>query len=580
MTTLIERPEGLPEDAWHVWLSFFAERPLQAPFGAVYPRVSSRGQEEGWSLVSQLKAELARAVEDGITVLPEHIYWEVHTAEDLWERPSLTRLRAAFKAHVFDVVYFYAVDRFAREPFYVDLVMDEARRAEVQVRFIQQHFDETAEGQLLRSVAGYVAKKELYAIKERTNRGKRERVIENGKPYGAGKPPFGYVWAAPISDRRRDKNCFCEEHPEQAAIVRRIFREIAAGRGMRDICRDLMRDGIPTPAGKPTWKTGTVSALVRNEAYVGQNFANRWRVLKKNGKRITVARPREEWVPIKDGVYPPLVTQAQWDATQAVKATNKALAARNNKKPDGFLLRGGFIRCAVCSGSLVSRRYTTGYTSYMCHGNVNGVHVPGGPTRPSVSSEALDSVVWAHVKQLLDDEQFLDAELRRLAESDHVQTDVHAVDVRLVQIDSQLANYARAMATAHADVVALLTEQMNMLSDQRRGLEAERGHIERRGAAVSRARQHVEQLRDRLGPQLAQALEAMPYAERRRTLLALGIRVTVYNRPAKGARGLPPYTVEASLPVDSDQSKFSLLSESTKEKMISLRWTFAGGRGA
>src|SRR5580765_3364534 len=163
-----QRPVHLSDEAWQAWLSFYAERQLEAPFGAVYPRVSSPGQEEGWSLLSQLKAELKRASEDGVSILPEHIYWEVHTAEELWERPALTRLRGDFKAHLFDIVYFYAVDRFAREPFYMDLVMDEARRAGVEVRFVMQHFDDTAEGQLLRSVAGYVAKKELYAIKERT----------------------------------------------------------------------------------------------------------------------------------------------------------------------------------------------------------------------------------------------------------------------------------------------------------------------------------------------------------------------------------------------------------------------------
>src|SRR5215217_429955 len=165
MTSLPERPSGLPDEAWQAWVSFYGERPLDGPYGAVYPRVSSRGQEEGWSLVSQLKAELQRAVEDGVTVLPEHIYWEIHTGEDLWERPSLTRMRATFKSHAFEVVYFYAVDRFAREPFYVDLVMDEAKRANIEVRFITQSFDDTAEGQLLRGIAGYVAKKELYAIK-------------------------------------------------------------------------------------------------------------------------------------------------------------------------------------------------------------------------------------------------------------------------------------------------------------------------------------------------------------------------------------------------------------------------------
>jgi DNA invertase Pin-like site-specific DNA recombinase len=580
-----ERPEHLSEDAWKVWLSFYGELPLEAPFGAVYPRVSSPGQEEGWSLISQLKAELERAKEDGVTILPEHVYWEVHTGEDLWERPALTRLRAAMKtpSRPFDVIYFYAVDRFAREPFYVDLVMDEAKRASVEVRFIMQSFDDTAEGQLLRGIAGYVAKKELYAIKERTNRGKRERVIENGKPYGAGKPPYGYVWSEPLSDSRRDRHCFCEPDIATAHVVKRIYAEVAAGRGLRAICADLMRDGILTPLGKRTWKTGTLSNILDNDAYAGRSFANRWVVTKKNGKRHTKPRPREEWVPLKDGVYPPLVSEEMWESAQTVRHTNKALAARNNRTPEGFLLRGGFARCGVpaCRGSMIARRYKSGYTIYVCHGNVQGAHPPGGVTRPSANSKDLDDAVWAHVSRMMDEEGFLDAELRRLAESDHIGLDLKAIDARLADIDAQLANYTQGMATAKPAVVALISDQMNKLSEQRTALEAERGGVERRGSTVARARDHVEQLRQRLGPQLSRALENLSYLERRRTLIALGIRVTVDNRHQPGKWGLPPYVIEAALPherVDSDTSGLTLMSQSTRN--ISVAWRFGGGRAA
>lgn len=590
MNRVPKRPSNLPDDAWQAWLTFYAERPLVAPFGAIYPRVSSPGQEEGWSLLSQLKAELQRASDDGVTILPEHIYWEVHTAEELWERPSLTRLRADFKAHAFEIVYFYAVDRFAREPFYVDYVMDEAKRADIAVRFVMQHFDDTAEGQLLRSVAGYVAKKELYAIKERTNRGKRERVVENGKPYGAGKPPYGYAWAAPVSDSRRDKNCFCKPDMKAALVVKRIFAEVAAGRALRAICADLSRDGIATPANKARWTTGTLSSILRNDAYIGRSFGNRWRVIKGGGvtrsgkpKRKTVPRPREEWVPLRDGVYPPLVTETIWDAAQVVRTTNKALAARNNHTPEGFLLRGGFLRCAECGGTLVARTYAkSGYAIYICHGGNKDVHAPSGPTRPSANSKDLDCAVWDHVKRLMDQPDFLDVELRRLAESDHIGLDMKAIDARIADVATRLLNYTLALATANDAVRALITAQMNELSDQRAALETERSHVQRRSIGIARAREHVEQLRLRLGPQLATALDDMPYEHRRRTLHALGIRVTVGNRRLPGKWGLPPYEIAVSLPVDVDcgKSDLWLRSQTTNGKFIGVTWRFDGGRAA
>jgi site-specific DNA recombinase len=353
------------------------------------------------------------------------------------------------------------------------------------------------------------------------------------------------------------------------------------------ICADLMRDGILTPAGKRLWASGTLSSILRNPAYAGLNYANRWQVIKKNGKRHTLPRPREEWVPIKDGTYPALVLAEQWDAAQTVKAANKVLAARNNRATEDFLLRGGFLVCGACGGSMSSRRYKSGYTVYICHGGavMHGKRFPAelreGVTLPSANSRDLDAAVWAHIKRLLNEQGFLDAELRRLADNDQVGLDVKAIDARIAEIDAQVANYTLGMATASALTIPLLTEQIDIRVQQRRDLETEREHVARRGMAVMRARDHVEQLKLRLGPQLERALENMPYAERRRTLLALGIRVTVSIRPEKHKPGLPPFTVEASLPldrVDSSNSELWLTSQSTQAKVARVVWQFSGGR--
>ena len=96
------REQGwLPEEAYAIWQSFFGNRPLEAPFAAVYPRVSSDKQEDGYSLGSQLKAQLAFAIENGYSVRPEHVFWEVHTGEELWERPALTRSsKGLFRLHL------------------------------------------------------------------------------------------------------------------------------------------------------------------------------------------------------------------------------------------------------------------------------------------------------------------------------------------------------------------------------------------------------------------------------------------------------------------------------------------------
>ena len=57
--------------------------------------------------------------------------------------------------------------------------------------------------------------------------------------------------------------------PEQAEIVKRIYREYLEGLSMDKIATGLEADGILTGAGKPRWHTSTINKILRNEKYIG-----------------------------------------------------------------------------------------------------------------------------------------------------------------------------------------------------------------------------------------------------------------------------------------------------------------------
>ncbi|MFX9729507.1 recombinase family protein, partial [Acinetobacter baumannii] len=68
---------------------------------------------------------------------------------------------------------------------------------------------------------------------------------------------------------------------DQAAIVRRIFTEYAAGRSPVAIARQLNAEGIPGPRGN-SWRASTIrpdrtrgNGMLSNRLYVGQLIHNR-----------------------------------------------------------------------------------------------------------------------------------------------------------------------------------------------------------------------------------------------------------------------------------------------------------------
>lgn len=67
----------------------------------------------------------------------------------------------------------------------------------------------------------------------------------------------------------KDENGRLVIDPEQAEVVRRIYREYLDGYSTDKIAAGLERDGILTGAGNPRWHTSTVAKILRNEKYMG-----------------------------------------------------------------------------------------------------------------------------------------------------------------------------------------------------------------------------------------------------------------------------------------------------------------------
>ena len=69
--------------------------------------------------------------------------------------------------------------------------------------------------------------------------------------------------------RDRDKNKKLVIVPEEAEVVKRIYREYLEGNSMLKIKRGLEADGILNGAGNKIWHTSNISKILRNEKYIG-----------------------------------------------------------------------------------------------------------------------------------------------------------------------------------------------------------------------------------------------------------------------------------------------------------------------
>jgi hypothetical protein len=90
----------------------------------------------------------------------------------------------------------------------------------------------------------------------------------------------------------------------EAAVVRRIFADYAAGKSPRAIARELNGEGVRGPGGRP-WSDTTIrghhirrTGVLHNEMYIGQLVWNKQRYVKDptTGKRLARVNPESAWV--------------------------------------------------------------------------------------------------------------------------------------------------------------------------------------------------------------------------------------------------------------------------------------------
>ncbi|MEA4903525.1 MAG: recombinase family protein [Petrimonas sp.] len=159
-----------------------------------------------------------------------------------------------------DLVLTKSVSRFARNT--VDALQNIRKLKEKSIPIIfEKEGVNTMEsgGELLITILSSQAQEESRNISENTRWGVT-RKFENGIVHVNHKKFLGYT---------KDEAGRLVIVPEEAEIVKRIFREYLEGKSIIQIARDLSRDGIKTVTGLDNWHPGTIDKMLSNEKLCG-----------------------------------------------------------------------------------------------------------------------------------------------------------------------------------------------------------------------------------------------------------------------------------------------------------------------
>jgi site-specific DNA recombinase len=306
----------------------------------------------------------------------------------LHERPEGRRLLEDAKEGKFSTLLVYRLDRLGRSLLVIVDAHDRLQACGVALKSATEPIDTSnPSGRLIFQMLASFAEYERETIGERTRAG-LHRAFRNGKH--AGRIPYGY--------RVRGEDGLLEVVEDEAAIVREIIANVAAGSTLYGESKRLNDEGVPSPGWRfksgerkhgASWSGSTVAGIVHQSAYSGTHR------VKANGGEESISRE-----------VPAVVDAGLQQRAIEALAENKRYPNRENDRR--YLLRG-LVSCETCGYACTGRTSSARgkrYSYYCCvtsrsERGVGGSRVP--PHRPpNMSAPWLEDLVWRDVRTFLE----------------------------------------------------------------------------------------------------------------------------------------------------------------------------------
>ena len=263
-------------------------------------------------------------------------------------RPEFQRMLQDCREGKIDLIITKSVTRFARNTIILLETIRELKKLGVDCYFEKEDMHSISpDGELLLTLLAMYAEEEARSASE-NQKWRIQKLYDQGKP--AGGHTFGY----------RLGNERFEVVPEEAEIVKEIFRLYLSGMGYSKIARTLIEQNIPARFGG-TWSNASVRDILLNEKYAGdlllqKTFSEDFRTKKK---RINTGELRKVYV---KNSHEAIIDRQTFEAVQQEIARRSArqreiMAHRNPNHDNSQKLFSGLIVCSCCGAAYV-RKYT------------------------------------------------------------------------------------------------------------------------------------------------------------------------------------------------------------------------------
>ena len=426
---------------------------------AAYARVSTNDIDQRTSYNNQ--------VDHYTQYIREHEGWEFAgmftdegiTGTSIRHRDGFNAMIAAAMEGRIDLIITKSISRFARNTVDTLTTVRKLKERGVEVYFEKENiFTLDSKGELLITIMSSLAQEESRSISENVTWGMRRRFAE-GMVYVPYERFLGY---------RKGQDGQFEIIPEEAEVVRYIYRLFMEGKSLCWIARHLTEHGIPTPTGRAKWGDNTVRNILRNEKYKGEALLQkRFRtdfLTKKN--KVNEGEVPQYYV---ENSHPAIVSPALFDAAQE-EFKQRASQGFN---PTNVHCFSGKLFCAKCGGLYGSKKYM-GRRGWRCNNQHSGKTDCRMPTLRDEDIEA--AFVEAFNRAIDHKDKIMDICLEVMAQrcdTSGIEAEIAAVQSELAYVTGLIEQYTPTDSEVYMDYVT----RRDGLQDRLATLQSQKGFL-------------------------------------------------------------------------------------------------------
>ena len=406
---------------------------------AIYVRVSSQEQAlHGYSVEEQDK-RLSAYCEVKDWIIYEKYIDPGYTGSNT-KRPALQKLIADAKAHKFDLVLIYKLDRLSRSQKDTMYLLEDVMLAnDVDLVALNESFDtSTPFGRAMIGILSVFAQLERENIKERTTMGRLAR-IRQGHNHGS-QEPLGYEFIPGSNDLRIK--------PYEALMVKDIFKEALVGSSIVSISekiREKYGDNIRA------WNNTTIRRILNNPVYIGK-----------------VSYGAE----LFDGIHDPIINEEDFYKVQEILKRNKDLYLRQRKaNADNVHLLTNLLYCGDCGARMAYNRISPRISRYSCYSvsrktkaMIKSDHCTNR-LNPFTDTQ-LEEIIINEIKKLALDPVYLAETISATTPEDTTA----GIRDRLDEISKQTSKLLELYQLGFTDITEI-SSKLNALKDEKEKLE-------------------------------------------------------------------------------------------------------------